>query len=102
MEPLERGGNRHALWGTDPAKSGMAGSVGDISTHGENPLEFITGLKIAAVCADLTSFIEGRRLDDDANMLLRMEDAARGVMTCSQIAAGDENALRICVDGNNT
>ena len=100
MEPLERAGNKQALWRTDPTKSGIAGSVGDIGTHGENLLEFITGVKIAAVCADLTTFIEGRRLDDDANILLRLENGGKGVLTCSQIAAGEENALSIRVYGS--
>jgi predicted dehydrogenase len=100
MEPVEQTGNKQALWRTDPSKSGMAGSIGDIGTHGENLLEFITGLKIAAVCADLTSFIEGRQLDDDANMLLRMENGAKGILTCSQIAAGEENAMSIRVYGS--
>ena len=63
-------------------------------------MEFITGLKIAAVCADLTAFIEGRQLDDDANMLLRLENGAKGVFTCSQIAAGEENALSIRIYGS--
>src|SRR5712692_3134405 len=70
MEAVERAGNKQALWRTDPTKSGIAGSIGDIGTHGENLLEFITGVKIAAVCADLTTFIEGRQLDDDANVVL--------------------------------
>jgi len=100
MEPVERSGNKQALWRTDPAKSGMAGSIGDIGTHGENLMAYITGLKIQAVCADLTSFIEGRRLDDDANMLLRLENGAKGILTCSQIAAGEENALSIRVYGS--
>jgi predicted dehydrogenase len=100
MEPVERTGNKQALWRTDPAKSGMAGSIGDIGTHGENLLEYITGLKIAAVCADLTAFIEGRQLDDDANMLLHLENGAKGVLTCSQIAAGEENALSIRLYGS--
>ncbi len=100
MEPVEHAGNKQAVWRTDPSKSGMAGSIGDIGTHGENLLEFITGLKIAAVCADLTSFIEGRQLDDDANMLLRMENGAKGILTCSQIAAGEENAMSIRVYGS--
>lgn len=100
MEPVERAGNKQALWRTDPTKSGIAGAIGDIGTHGENLMEFITGLKIASVCADLTSFIEGRRLDDDANMLLHMENGAKGVLTCSQIAAGEENALSIRVYGS--
>ncbi len=100
MEPVERTGNKQALWRTDPTKSGMAGSIGDIGTHGENLMEFITGLKIAAVCADLTAFIEGRQLDDDANMLLRLENGAKGVLTCSQIATGEENALSIRIYGS--
>jgi len=100
MEPVERIGNKQALWRTDPTKSGIAGSIGDIGTHGENLLEFITGLKIVTVCADLTAFIEGRRLDDDANMLLRLENGAKGVLTCSQIAAGEENALSIRIYGS--
>ncbi|HYX51695.1 MAG TPA: Gfo/Idh/MocA family oxidoreductase, partial [Ktedonobacteraceae bacterium] len=81
-------------------KSGMAGSIGDIGTHGENLMEYITGLKIGAVCADLTSFIEGRQLDDDANILLRLESGAKGILTCSQIAAGEENAMSIRIYGS--
>lgn len=100
MEPLERVGNKQALWRTDPASSGLAGSVGDIGTHGENLLEFISGLKLASVCADLTTFIEGRRLDDDANILLRLENGGKGILTCSQIAAGEENALSIRIYGS--
>ncbi|HLH62811.1 MAG TPA: Gfo/Idh/MocA family oxidoreductase [Ktedonobacteraceae bacterium] len=100
MEPVERVGNKQASWRTDPTKSGIAGAVGDIGTHAENLLEFITGLKIVAVCADLTAFIEGRQLDDDANMLLRLENGGKGVLTCSQIAAGEENALSIRIYGS--
>ena len=100
MEPVERTGNKQALWRTDPTKSGIAGSIGDIGTHGENLLEFITGLKLVAVCADLTTFIEGRQLDDDANILLRLENGSKGILTCSQIAAGEENALSIRIYGS--
>jgi predicted dehydrogenase len=99
MEPQEQKGNKQAEWRTDPARSGIAGSIGDIGTHAENLLTYITGLNIAALCADLTSFIEGRRLDDDANMLLRLENGGKGVLTCSQIAAGEENALSIRIYG---
>ncbi len=99
MEPQELKGNKQAEWRTDPARSGMAGSIGDIGTHAENLLNYISGLNIASVCADLTSFIEGRRLDDDANMLLRLENGGKGVLTCSQIAAGEENALGIRIYG---
>jgi len=100
MEAVEHTGNKQALWRTDPTRAGMAGSIGDIGTHGENLLEFVTGLKIAAVCADLTAFIEGRQLDDDANMLLRLENGGKGILTCSQVAAGEENALSIRIYGS--
>ncbi|HEX7736499.1 MAG TPA: Gfo/Idh/MocA family oxidoreductase [Ktedonobacteraceae bacterium] len=99
MEAEEKSGNKQAAWRTDPSKSGIAGSIGDIGTHGENLLEYVTGLKIKQVCADLTAFVENRQLDDDANMLLRLENGAKGVMTCSQIAAGEENALVMRVYG---
>ena len=95
----EKTGNKQASWRTDPKRSGMAGCVGDIGTHGENLMEFITGLKIASLCADLTTFVEGRQLDDDANMLLRLENGAKGLLTCSQVAAGEENSLSIRVYG---
>jgi predicted dehydrogenase len=98
-EPLERSGNKQAAWRTDPARSGLAGSVGDIGTHGENLLEFITGLKIKALCADLTTFVEGRALDDDANILLHLENGGKGILTCSQVATGEENRLTIRVYG---
>lgn len=90
---------KQASWRTDPSKSGMGGAMGDIGTHAENLAEYVTGLKITEVCADLTSFVEGRRLDDDANILLRLEDGAKGVLHCSQIAVGEENGLNIRVWG---
>jgi predicted dehydrogenase len=99
MEPQERRGNKQAEWRTDPARSGMAGSIGDIGTHAENLLAYITGLNISELCADLTSFVEGRQLDDDANILLRLENGGKGILTCSQIAAGEENALSIRIYG---
>lgn len=99
MEPQERSGNKQAAWRTDPTKSGAAGCVGDIGTHAENLMEFITGLKIKSLCADLTTFVEGRQLDDDANMLLRLENGGKGILTCSQVAAGEENNLTIRVYG---
>lgn len=100
MEPLERAGNKQAEWRTDPTRAGLAGCVGDIGTHGENLLTYITGLNIAAVCADLTNFVEGRQLDDDANILLRLDNGGKGVLTCSQTAAGEENALSIRLYGS--
>ena len=95
----EDGDNKQADWRTDPSKSGMGGAMGDIGTHAENLAEYVSGLKITEVCADLTSFVEGRRLDDDANILLRFEGGAKGVLHCSQIAVGEENGLNIRVWG---
>ena len=100
MTPEEKVGNKQAVWRTDPTKSGIAGCVGDIGTHAENLLEFITGVKIASLSADLTTFVGGRLLDDDANMLLRLENGGKGVLTCSQVAAGEENALNIRIYGS--
>jgi predicted dehydrogenase len=99
MTAEEKTGNKQASWRTDPSRSGIAGCVGDIGTHGENLLEFITGLKIKSLCADLTTFVQGRALDDDANMLLHLANGGKGILTCSQIAAGEENALSIRVYG---
>lgn len=99
MNPEEEHGNKQAEWRTDPARSGLAGSVGDIGTHAANLVEFITGLKIASLSADLTTFVPGRRLDDDASMLLRLENGGKGVLTCSQVAAGEENELGIRIYG---
>jgi predicted dehydrogenase len=100
MEAQETLGNKQAEWRTDPARSGIAGCVGDIGTHAENLLEFITGLKVTSLCADLSIFVKGRRLDDDANMLLRLENGGKGVLTCSQVAAGEENNLNIRIYGS--
>lgn len=93
------GNNKQAEWRTDPTRSGAAGGVGDIGTHAENLAEYITGLKITELCADLSIFVEGRQLDDDANMLLRFENGAKGLLTNSQIANGEENPLSIRVYG---
>lgn len=99
MDPIEQSGNKQAAWRTDPAKSGISCCVGDIGTHGENLMEYITGLKIKSLCADLTAFAPGRRLDDDANMLLRLENGGKGYLSCSQVACGEENNLNIRVYG---
>ena len=97
--PLERLGNKQAMWRSDPARAGLSCCVGDIGTHAENLLEFITAQPILALCADLTTFVEGRVLDDDANMLLRLRDGAKGTLVCSQIACGEENNLTIRLYG---
>jgi predicted dehydrogenase len=96
---LEESEQKQAAWRTDPSKSGIAGSVGDIGTHAENLAEYVTGLRISSLCADVTAFVEGRKLDDDANVLLRFEGGAKGILHCSQIAAGEENNLNIKVYG---
>jgi predicted dehydrogenase len=96
---VEATGQKQATWRTDPARSGAAGGLGDIGTHAENLAEYITGLKISEVCADLTIFVEGRLLDDDANVLLRFENGAKGILQNSQICNGEENDLNIRVYG---
>ena len=95
----ETAGNKQAEWRTDPARSGAAGCMGDIGTHGENLAEYVTGLKIESLCADLTTFVPGRQLEDDGNVLLRFENGAKGVLFASQIAVGEENGLRLRVYG---
>ena len=96
---LEESGQKQASWRTDPARCGAAGCLGDIGTHAANLAEYITGLRIAELAADLTTFVEGRLLDDDANILLRFEGGAKGVLHASQISVGEENALSIRVYG---
>jgi predicted dehydrogenase len=100
MQPLESRGNKQAAWRTDPARAGAGGCVGDIGTHAANLLEFISGREIESLCADLTSFVAGRRLDDDAAILLRLGGGAKGTLVCSQIAAGEENRLSVRLYGS--
>lgn len=95
----EREGNAQAAWRTDPKKSGKSGCMGDIGTHAAHLAEYITGLKITELCADLNTMVEGRHLDDDGNVLLKFENGAAGVLMASQVAAGEENALKIRVYG---
>ncbi len=95
----EREGNAQAAWRTDPKKSGKAGAMGDIGTHAAHLAEYVTGAEITHLCADLNALVEGRLLDDDGNVLLRMSNGARGVLMASQVAAGEENALKIRVYG---
>jgi predicted dehydrogenase len=98
---LEKTGQMQAAWRTDPKQSGGAGSMGDIGTHAENLSEYITGLKIKEVCADLSIFVKGRRLDDDGNVLLRFNNGARGVLHASQVSIGEENNLAIWIYGED-
>lgn len=95
----EREGNAGAAWRTDPAKSGKSGCMGDIGTHAAQLAEYISGLKITKLCADLNIVVPGRGLDDDGNVLLKFDNGANGVLVASQIAAGEENALKIKIYG---
>ena len=95
----EASGQKQAAWRTDPARAGVSSCIGDIGTHAENLMEYVTGLSITELCADLTTFVAGRRLEDDGNVLVRLQDGARGVLYASQISAGEENALAIRVYG---
>ncbi|AOM77122.1 Gfo/Idh/MocA family protein [Pedobacter steynii] len=95
----EREGNAGAAWRTDPKKSGKSGCMGDIGTHAAQLAEYISGLKISKLCADLNIVVPGRGLDDDGNVLLKFDNGANGVLIASQIAAGEENALKIKIYG---
>jgi predicted dehydrogenase len=96
---LERSNNKQSEWRTDPARNGPGGAMGDIGSHAENLVATVTGLELDSLCADLSSFAPGRRLDDDASLLLRFTGGARGVLLASQIAIGHENDLRLRVFG---
>ncbi len=96
---LEKTGSVQAGWRTDPAQSGAAGSIGDIGTHAENLTEYISGLKISHICAEINTFIPNRQLDDDGNCLLKFENGAGGLLHVSQIAIGEENNLAIWIYG---
>jgi predicted dehydrogenase len=96
---LESTDQKQASWRTDPKRSGKAGAMGDIGTHAENLAEYITGMKIESLCADISTMVEGRLLDDDGSVLLRFENGAKGILFASQICAGEENALTIRVYG---
>jgi predicted dehydrogenase len=100
MEPLENRGNKQAAWRTDPARAGLGGCVADIGTHAANLLEYVTDRPIESVCAEVSSFVKGRRLDDDAHMLLRLAGGAKGTLVCSQVACGEENRLSLRLYGS--
>jgi predicted dehydrogenase len=96
---LETSGQKQAAWRTDPKRSGAAGCIGDIGTHAENLAHYVSGLEIDSLCADLTTFVKGRKLDDDGNILVRFKGGAKGVLHASQISVGDENNLNLRVYG---
>lgn len=95
----ERDGNKQAAWRTDPKRSGKAGCMGDIGTHAAHLAEYVSGLKITELCADLNIVVEGRALDDDGAVLLKFDNGASGVLMASQVAAGEENAIRLRIYG---
>jgi predicted dehydrogenase len=99
-EKLEASGQKQAKWRTDPKQSGAGGSIGDIGTHAYNLACFVTGLKLDSLCADLTTFVKGRKLDDNDNILLRWKGGAKGMLWASQVAVGNENGAALRVYGS--
>ena len=97
--PLEKTGQKQALWRTDPALSGPGGSLGDIGTHAFNLASFVTGLNCRELAAELTTFVPGRRVDDNVQIMLRFAEGARGLLWASQVASGNQNNLRLRVFG---
>lgn len=98
-EPVEESGQKQAGWRTDPARSGAGGSTGDIGTHAFNLANFVSGLRVEELAADLQAFVPDRRVDDNAHVMLRYSGGARGMLWCSQVAAGQENGLRLRIFG---
>ena len=98
-EPIEATGQKQAAWRTDPAQSGAGGSTGDIGTHAFNLANFVSGLMLDQLAADLQSFVPGRKLDDNAHVMLRFQGGARGMLWCSQVATGLENGLKLRIFG---
>lgn len=96
---LESSGNKQAGWRTDPAKSGAAGAIGDIGTHAFNMAEYVTGLKVTKLCADINIIVEGRKLDDDGSVLLKFDNGASGILFVTQVAPGEDNNIRVRVYG---
>lgn len=99
LDKIESEGQKQAVWRLDPKRTGPSSCVGDIGTHAENLGRYITGLHIDELCAEFTSFVPGRKLEDDASMLIRYRGGAKGVLHCSQVACGEENDLNIRVYG---
>jgi predicted dehydrogenase len=99
-EPIEQTGQKQADWRTDPARSGAGGATGDIGTHAFNLANYMTGLTLDTLSADLQSFVPGRRVDDNGHVMLRYQGGARGMLWCSQVASGEENGLKIKIYGS--
>jgi predicted dehydrogenase len=99
IQPIDAEGQKQAAWRTEPSKTGASSCIGDIGTHAENLGRYITGLEIDELCADFTTFVPGRRLEDDGNLLVRYQGGARGVLYASQVSVGEENDLSVRVYG---
>jgi predicted dehydrogenase len=99
ISDIEKGGQKQAAWRTDPKQAGASCCIGDIGTHAENLGRYITGLRIEEICAEFSTFVKGRQLEDDGNLLVRYEGGAKGVLYASQISAGEENNLNIRIYG---
>lgn len=97
----EAGDNKQAAWRLDPKQAGISSCMGDIGVHAANLAEYVSGLKISQMCADLTAFVDGRTLDDDGSILLRFDNGAKGVLMASQVSVGEENAIRLRIYGEN-
>ena len=99
-ENIETGGQKQAGWRTDPSKAGLGGCIGDIGTHAYQLADYVTGIEVAELLAELTAFVPGRRLDDNAHVMLRYANGARGTLWASQVAPGNENNLRLRIYGS--
>jgi predicted dehydrogenase len=99
VEPIENTGQKQADWRTDPARTGAGGATGDIGTHAFNLANFVSGLTLDTLSADLQSFVPGRRVDDNAHVMMRYTNGARGTLWCSQVASGVENGQRLRIFG---
>lgn len=97
--PVESSGQKQAHWRTDPARAGAGGAMGDIGSHAENLVSFVTGLEVSELCSDVTAFVDGRVIDDDTTVLLRFHGGARGVLSASQVCVGQRNGLTLRVFG---
>ncbi len=100
-QAIDRDGNKQAEWRTDPARAGLGGCLGDIGTHAFQLAEHVSGLRVQELCADLATHVPDRRLDDDVSVLLRLDGGARGILKATQVAAGDENGLKLRIHGEH-
>lgn len=100
LKPIDQEGHKQAEWRTDPARAGSSSCLGDIGTHAENIIHYVTGLEIEALCAEFSTFVDGRQLEDDANLLVRYKGGAKGILYASQISVGEDNNLSFRIYGS--